>query len=71
MKIVREKYNVVDDIRNMLMFNFDELIKYYDSCEYWWYEFCKKIFFEADKNLDRGFFESIPYDKYYSKYFKL
>ena len=70
MKTVQERYKVVDDIRDMLMFSYDELIKYHDSFEYWWYEFCKKILFEVDKKLDRGFFESIPYDSYYSRYFR-
>lgn len=68
---VKEKYRVTDEVRDLYRFSQEELERQCESPGYWWYEFCNKIYFEADTKLDRSFFENIPYDSYYSKYFNL
>ncbi len=67
---MREKYHVTDGIRDALRFASHDLADQYEPFDYWWYEFCKKINFEANKILYREYFENIPYDVYYSRYFQ-
>lgn len=69
LECVRDKYRVTDEIRDLFRFCREELIDHDESFEVWWNKFCKKIYFEADRNLDREYFEHLPYDTYYSRYF--
>lgn len=66
---VKAKYQVTDDVRDLLRFDRQELAAYYGDIDEWWMEFCSKIYFEADSNLDRKYFEQLPQDNYYRRFF--
>ena len=69
LECVRDRYRVTDEVRDLFRFDREELLEHDESFEVWWYKFCKKIYFEADRNLDREYFEHLPFDSYYSRYF--
>lgn len=66
---LKEKYEITDDVIDLLRFDVKELAAYYGDIDEWWQRFCNKIYFEADTNLDRAFFEHLPQDRYYRRYF--
>ena len=41
----------------------------YSNIDYWWYEFCKKIYFPAAPELDEQFLMNLPYEEGYGRYF--
>lgn len=73
LEYVKDKYNMVEsleDIGKYFRFNKEELEKYYHNIDYWWYEFCKKIYFNAAPELDERLLINLPYDSRYSRYFR-
>lgn len=70
---VREHFKVVeslDEYRYYFSFTKEELEMYYSNIEFWWYQFCGKIYFDAAPELDESLMMNLPYDSRYSKYFK-
>jgi len=70
LEALKEKYEITDDVRDLLRFDLNELADYYGDIDEWWKKFCDKIYFEADPNLDRTFFERLPQDNYYGRFFE-
>ncbi len=66
---LKKKYEITNDVRDILRFDVRELADYYGDIDKWWHNFCDKIYFEADPNLDRDFFEWLPQSSYYGRIF--
>lgn len=73
LEYVKDRYHMIEsleDIRKYFRFNREELEMYYHNIDYWWYEFCKKIYFNAAPELDESLLLNLPYDSRYSRYFR-
>lgn len=66
---VKAKYTVTENVRDLLRFDLHELAAYYGDIDEWWMKFCSKIYFEVDSNLDRKYFEQLPQNGYYRRFF--
>lgn len=64
-----EKYQMTDTPSKYFKFTKEELEMCYSNIDYWWYEFCKKIYFPAAPELDEQFLMNLPYEEGYGRYF--
>ena len=70
---VRDHFKVVenlDEYKYYFSFTKEELEMYYSNIDYWWYQFCSKIYFDAAPEIDESLLMNLPYDSIYSRYFR-
>lgn len=66
---LEKKYRLTNEPSKYFKFSREELGKYYDNIDYWWYEFCKKINFAVAPEIDEQFICNLPYERDYVRFF--
>ena len=69
LKTLHEKYHLTDTPSKYFKFSREELAMYYSNIDYWWYEFCKKIYFPAAPELNEQFITNLPYEEGFKLFF--
>ena len=67
--VLRNKYQLIEDPNKYFKFTKEELKKYYDNIDFWWFEFCKKINFSAAPEIDEQLILNLPYEMEYARFF--
>lgn len=69
LEALKKKYQLVDDSNLYFKFSGEELASYYENIDFWWFEFCKNIYFQAAPEIDEQLIHNLPYELEYARFF--